>query len=58
MTEERTSGLIQRIATLPLWVRVASLAVLAPWPRSDPDAFEPTVSQIGDELLGGAPPLP
>lgn len=28
MTEERTSGLTQRIAALPLWVRLALLAVL------------------------------
>jgi len=54
----RSTGLMGRagagVLGLVFFVILASLAVLAPWPRSDPDAFEPSVSQIGDELLGGA----
>lgn len=33
---------------------LVSIAVLAPWPSSDPGAFAPTVDKIGNQLIGEA----
>ena len=54
----RSTGLIGSVGAgligFVLFGILATVAVLAPWPRSDPGAFQPSVSQLGDELLSGA----